>query len=258
MTESLQTYLDFAIQTAQEAGQITLKYFQTGLQPDFKPDASPVTIADKETEQFIRGRIEKTFPGHAILGEEFGESSERENPHRWIIDPIDGTRSFVRGVPLYGVLIGLEIEGQSQVGVAHFPAMRETLYAAKGSGCWWNGQRARVSPVNRLDQALVTHTDPAVFAKQGKGPAWERLQGAAQYCAGWGDCYGYLLVATGRADVMLDPIMSAWDCGPFPVIFEEAGGYFGDWKGNVTMVAGEALATNQALLPEVLRILKSS
>ena len=255
MIQTLQTYLDFAIQTAREAGQITLKYYQKGIQPEWKPDASPVTIADKETEQFIRSRIEKRFPGHAILGEEFGESAAQDT-YRWIIDPIDGTRSFVRGVPLYGVLIGLEIEGRSQVGVAQFPALGETLWAARGSGCWWDGQPARVSQVTRLDRALVTHTDTTVFAQRGKGPAWERLQQAAQYRAGWGDCYGYLLVATGRADVMLDPIMSPWDCGPFPVIFEEAGGYFGDWQGNVTMFAGEALATNQALLPEVLRTLK--
>jgi histidinol-phosphatase len=255
MNHPLQTYLDFSIQTAQEAGQITLKYFQKGLQPEFKADLSPVTVADKETEQFIRGRIEKKFPGHAILGEEFGESLPQAQTHRWIIDPIDGTRSFVRGVPLYGVLIGLEIEGQSAVGVAHFPAMRETLWAGRGLGCWWNGQPARVSTVSRLDQALVTHTDTAVFAKQGKEAAWDRLLHAAQYYAGWGDCYGYMLVATGRAEVMLDPIMSPWDCGPFPVIFDEAGGYFGDWKGNVTMFAGEALATNQALLPQMIGIL---
>jgi myo-inositol-1(or 4)-monophosphatase len=255
-SDPFRSYLDFTLHTAQEAGQISLKYYQTGLQPDFKKDASPVTIADRETEEFIRGRIEQVYPGHAIVGEEFGESTSRGEPFRWIIDPIDGTRAFVRGVPLYGVLIGLEIEGVCRVGVAHFPALQETVHAASGSGCWWNGQPAHVSTVPRLDQALLAHADTASFARCGKGPAWERLQQATQFRAGWGDCYGYLLVATGRAEVMVDPIMNVWDCGPFPVILEEAGGYFGDWKGNVTMIAGEALATTQTLLPQVLGVLQ--
>jgi myo-inositol-1(or 4)-monophosphatase len=260
MTDQLQSYLDFALQTAQEAGQITLKYYQTGLTPDIKKDASPVTIADRQAEEFIRSRIEQAYPSHAIVGEEFGETASRGEAFRWIIDPIDGTRSFVRGVPLYGVLIGLEIEGASRVGVAHFPALQETVYAAAGSGCWWRvasstSRPAQVSSVTRLDQALVAHADTASFARCGKGLAWSSLQQATQFRAGWGDCYGYLLVATGRADVMLDPVMNVWDCGPFPVILEEAGGYFGDWQGHITMLAGEALATTPTLLPQVLNVL---
>ncbi len=257
MSTSLQSYLDFAVNTAQEAGRITMKYYQTGLRPDIKTDLSPVTVADREAEQFIRRQIERAFPGQAIVGEEFGESAAHNSSHRWIIDPIDGTRAFVRGVPLYGVLIGLEIEGVSQVGVAHFPALKETIYAAKGSGCWWNGKPAHVSSVSRLEEGLLAHADTASFARCGKGAAWERLQNATQFRAGWGDCYGYLLVATGRAEVMIDPVMNLWDCGPFPVILAEAGGYFGDWQGNVTLRASETLATTQTLLPQVLRVLQS-
>ncbi len=249
----LQTYLDFAREVAWEAGRLTLGYYQTGLRPDFKADESPVTIADREAEQIIRRRIEQKFPTHAIIGEEFGETGH-DSSHRWIIDPIDGTRSFVRGVPLYGVLIGLEIEGVCQVGVANYPALGEMLAAATGLGCWWNGRRAHVSPVEKLEQALVLHYDAAAFAKAGKQAAWEKLQKTANYRAGWCDAYGYLLVATGRAEVMLDPMMNPWDCAPFPPIFAEAGGYFGDWRGNASIYRGEAMATSAALLPQLLQI----
>lgn len=258
MSESLRDYLDFAIETAWQAGQLTLGYFQTGVRPDFKGDESPVTVADREAEKLIRSRIEKQYPGHAILGEEYGS---RENTagssHRWVVDPIDGTRSFVRGVPLYGVLIGLEIEGQSRVGVAHFPALNEMVAAAIGEGCWWNGRRVRVSPVEHLKNALVTHYDAAAFDKYGRTAIWERLKKATGYRAGWCDAYGYALVATGRAEIALDPIMNPWDGGPFPAIMAEAGGYYGDWKGNPTIYGNEGLGTTQALLPEVLRLLNS-
>ncbi len=252
----LRNFLDFAVETAWQAGQLTLGYFQTDLRPDFKADDSPVTVADRASEQFIRSRIEKEYPHHAIVGEEFGESANREASHRWFIDPIDGTRSFVRGVPLYAVLIGLEIEGKPEIGVAYYPALKEMLAAATGEGCWWNGRRAHVSPTTELKKALVAHADTAAFAKHGKGEAWARLQQATNYRAGWSDAYGYLLVATGRAEMMLDPIMSVWDCAPFPPILSEAGGYFGDWQGNTTIYGQEALATSQVLLPELLRVIR--
>lgn len=249
----LQTYLDFARDVAWEAGRLTLGYYQTSLRPDFKADESPVTVADREAEKLIRARIEEKFPGHAIIGEEFGDSG-RASSHRWIIDPIDGTRSFVRGVPLYAVLIGLEIEGRCEVGVANFPALGEMVSAGSGLGCWWNGRRARVSAVERLEQALVTHYDVAAFDKSGKQAVLERLKKTANYRVGWCDAYGYLLVATGRAELMLDPMMNPWDCAPFPPILSEAGGYFGDWRGNVNIYVGEALGTTQKLLPQVLQI----
>ncbi len=255
MTESLRTYLDFAIETAWEAGRLTLGYFQTDLRPDFKGDESPVTVADRKAEELIRQRIEQRYPDHAIFGEEFGGAAAASHSHRWIIDPIDGTRSFVRGVPLYGVLIGLEIEGQCQVGVAYFPALGELIAAAAGHGCWWNGRRARVSQVAQLKDALVAHYDAASFARFGRAGAWERIQQVARYRAGWCDAYGYLLVATGRADLMLDPKMDVWDCAPWPSILTEAGGFYGDWQGNATIYGGESIATTQTLLPEVLRLL---
>lgn len=125
MSESIRDYLDFATETAYLAGQLTLGYFQTGIRPDFKSDDTPVTVADQKSEALIRGRIEKRFRGHAIVGEEYGPAGSEGASHRWFINPIDGTKAFVRGVPLYAVLIGLEVEGSIVAGVAHFPAMRK-------------------------------------------------------------------------------------------------------------------------------------
>ena len=256
MTESLRNYLDFAVETAYLAGKLTLGYFQTGIQPDMKPDDTPVTIADKKAEELIRGRIEKKYPRHAIVGEEFGESNHRGASHRWIIDPIDGTKSFIRGVPMYGVLLGLEIEGVVEVGAVYFPPLDEMVAAATGEGCWWNGRRAHVSNVSRFDRAFVMHGDITNFPKYNRAEAWERLQKASYFHAGWSDAYGHALVATGRAELMLDPVMALWDCGPFPPILKEAGGYFGDWQGNGTITGNEALSTTLTLLPKVLTLIQ--
>ena len=254
MSETLQTYLDFIHETAFLAGRLTLGYFQSNLAVDLKKDGSVVTAADRGAEQLIRERIQRYFPSHAILGEEFG-NVEQSSPYRWIIDPIDGTYSFVHGVPIYAVLIGLEINGTVEVGAAHFPALSETVSAATGLGCYWNQVRTHVSETPTLSQGLVIANDAASFYEQGFGSQWERLSSACKSRRGWGDAYGYMLVATGRAEVSLDPIMNAWDNGPFPPIFAEAGGYFGDWKGNRTIYTEQAVATSLKLLPEVLSVL---
>jgi histidinol-phosphatase len=254
---NLTPYLDFATETAYLAGRLTLGYFRTGVRPDLKADDTPVTIADRNSEQLIRQRIETRFPGHAIVGEEFGAQETEGATFRWIIDPIDGTKAFVRGVPLYAVLIGLEIEGQPVVGAAYFPALDEMLSGATGLGAWCNGRRAQVSSVDRLDRAYACFTDPGSFIQHDRQAAWDRLVQATYVRAGWSDAYGYLLAATGRVEIMLDPVMETWDCGPFPPIFAEAGGYFGDWKGNVTIYGREALATTRKLLPEVLKLIGS-
>jgi histidinol-phosphatase len=258
VSEVLCDYLDFAIETAFLAGRLTLSHFQAGVRPDFKVDHTPVTIADRQAEELVRSRIEKRYPQHAIVGEEYGLKEVEAATHRWLVDPIDGTRSFVSGVPLYAILIGLEIEGEVRVGVAYFPALDEMLAAASGQGCWWNGRRAHVSDVSALAQAVVTFSDVASFAAYGRSAAWERIKRATAYRGGWGDAYGYLLVATGRTGLMLDPVMNPWDCAPFPPILSEAGGYFGDWQGNPTIYGNEAMATSQVLLPQVLELIRGT
>jgi histidinol-phosphatase len=250
---TLRPYLDFATQTAYEAGRLTLGYFGTGAaRPELKADDTPVTVADREAEKLIRGRIEARYPKHAILGEEYGETTGSD--HRWILDPIDGTKSFVRGVPLYGVLIGLEIDGVCEVGAAYFPAIDEMVCAATGEGCYLNGRRTKVS-TRSLAQGIASFTDAASFGEHGRGAAWERVLSTAGSTRGWSDAYGHALVATGRAELMLDPIMNPWDCGPFPPILREAGGFFGDWSGNETIYANEAMSTTSTLLPEVMRLI---
>jgi myo-inositol-1(or 4)-monophosphatase len=252
---NLRPYLEFGVQTAYEAGKSTLGYFGTeASRPEFKTDDTPVTVADREAEILIRERIGARYPRHAVLGEEYGEDEGSDADYRWVVDPIDGTKSFVRGVPLYGVLIGLEIEGVCEVGAAYFPAIDEMVCAATGEGCYRNGRRTSVSTTRSLAQGMVSFTDSDSFEEQGRSGAWQRVRSAAGGTRGWSDAYGHALVATGRVDLMLDPIMNPWDCGPFPPILREAGGYFGDWSGNESIYAGEAMSTTRGLLPEVLRL----
>ena len=254
---NLRGYLDFATQTAYEAGRMTLGYFRTdALQTEFKTDETPVTVADREAEKLMRARIVARYPGHAVVGEEFGVETGEESSHRWILDPIDGTKAFVRGVPLYGVLIGLEIEGRCEVGAAYFPALDEMVYAATGEGCFCDGRRCGVASTGNLEGAILAFTDAASFEEHGREDAFRRLRAAAGGSRGWSDAYGHALVATGRTELMLDPVMNLWDCAPFPPILREAGGYFGDWSGNETIYAGEALSTTMNLLPDVLRLIE--
>jgi histidinol phosphatase-like enzyme (inositol monophosphatase family) len=243
-------YLEFAVAVAWQAGRLTLAHYQTGVTIEQKPDSSVVTIADREAEHLIRRRIAERYPDHSIVGEEFGRH-DREGSHRWLIDPIDGTNTFVRGVPFYGVLVALEIELEPVVGVAYFPAVDELLSAAKGLGCSWNGRRAHVSHTTQLSSCCVVYTD-AKHVSMRLGEGWKGLIADTAIQRGWGDCYGHCLVATGRADIMLDPRMHPWDCAALIPIVQEAGGRFSDWRGRLTIDGGDALSTNGALHEEVL------
>ncbi len=249
---NLRPYLDFALDAAWQAGRLTLQYFQAAFDVEWKQDESPVTVADRGAEQLLRRLIEAKYPDHAIVGEEFGDDHARDATFRWILDPIDGTRSFIRGVPLYAVLVGLEVEGEMVVGVANFPGLNEVVAAARGEGTRWNGRPCRVSQTSALSESLVCYTDGANFAPQGKGERWARLASRAHTQRGWGDAYGHVLVATGRAEAMLDPVMSVWDCAALLPILQEAGGTFTDWQGNTTAYGGEAISTNSHVLDEIL------
>jgi len=248
---SLDAALDHALAIAYDAGRSTLGHFRTGVRAEFKADDSPVTIADREAERLIRERLRAAFPEDGIVGEELGEAPGSSG-RRWLVDPIDGTKSFVRGVPLYAVLLALEEDGAISVGAAYFPALDEMVYAARGRGAYLNGRRIRVAGTLSLERAFVSCTDPGSFDRHGRGEAWRRLQAASYSSVGWGDAYGHALVASGRVELMCDPTMHPWDCGPFGVILPEAGGYFGDWSGNETVHGGEAISTTGTLLPEVL------
>lgn len=249
-TPTYATLLEFAVETAWQAGRVTMRYFQTGTEVFSKDDLSPVTAADRESELLMRERLTKQFPEDGILGEEFGE----QNPgagRRWILDPIDGTKSFIHGVPLYGVLLALEEEGEAVLGVLHFPALAETVWAARGAGCWFNGKRARVSETARLEEALVCSTDVEYLEEQGRRAAWDRVRKRAKLTRTWGDCYGYALVATGRAEAMLDPDLAPWDSAALKPVIEEAGGVFTDWNGAATHLGLGGVATNALVAGEL-------
>ncbi|MGH9365703.1 MAG: histidinol-phosphatase [Thermoanaerobaculia bacterium] len=251
--DRLERLLEFAVDAARQAGAITMEYFQTVLTPERKPDRTFVTAADRKAEERLRALIEAAYPDHGILGEEFGEKRSASG-WTWIIDPLDGTASFIHGVPLFGVLLGLETKGEVVLGVANFPALGDLVSAAKGTGCFWNGRRAAVSVVDDLKESLLLFTDSAGFGPHGRENAFRRLLAATKMHRSWGDCYGHILVATGRAEVMLDPKMSVWDCAALLPIVQEAGGTFTDWAGRPTIHGGNAISTNGRLFDQVMRI----
>ncbi len=251
---ALSDLLGVATEAAYLAGRRTLAYFNTGVAVEMKRDNTPVTQADRESEQIIRSRIGRTYPGHSILGEEGGKQ-EGDPDYRWIIDPIDGTKTFVCGVPFYGVLIGLEVKGEPSVGVVYLPALDEMITAARGLGCRWNGRPAAVSKVARLEEAAVMVTD--VTSALARSDAYERLAAGTRFQRTWGDCYGHVLVATGRAEIALDSAMNPWDCAPLLPILEEAGGRFTTWTGERTIWGKDAVSTNAAVHRRTLQILKT-
>jgi histidinol phosphatase-like enzyme (inositol monophosphatase family) len=254
--------LELAIAAGKEAGQLTLRYFQQDdLLVERKGDASPVTIADRSAELLLRERIAATFKSDGVIGEEFGVS-DGTSGFNWILDPIDGTKSFVRGVPLYGTMVAVELEQRALAGFVYIPPLEEGIYASAQQGAWhFRGsaqpRRCRVSQKPRLSEGLLLTSQVDLFARRGAAAAFEALQAAADVTRTWGDCYGYLLVATGRAEVMVDPMLSVWDAAAVQPIVEEAGGTFTDWQGNPTIHAGEAIATNRLVLEEVLAITRS-
>ena len=243
MSESL---LEAVQVVARLAGDVALSHYRTAITVETKGDGSPVTIADRESEQAARDWIAQRFPRDGILGEEFG-SREGTSGRRWLLDPIDGTKSFVRGVPLWGTLIAVAEDDRVLAGCAYFPAVNEIIAAAPGEGCWWNGRRASVNAMNTLASATALVTDDRTFTDARQRASWNALANAVAISRSWGDCFGYLLVATGRAEVMVDPIINPWDAACFLPIIEEAGGVFTSLGGERTAFGGHAIATNRVL-----------
>jgi len=248
------SFLNFALDAAWQAGRVTLGHFQTGVAVQRKADNTPLTIADQQAEQKLRQLIEQYWPEHNIIGEEYGRT-QHNSPYTWVCDPIDGTKSFMCGVPLYANLVALLKDNEPILGVINFPALNEMVYAVRGEGCFWNGRPAHVSNTQKLEDAVVLCSDLDTHAQFGRAQQWQKLIDASYVQRTWGDAYGYSLVATGRADVMVDPIMALWDIAPLQVIMEEADGTLTDWQGAATIHNEEGIATNGHLLPEVLQLI---
>jgi len=258
MTMTRQSAADLlaaATEVARLAGDVAASHFKTALTVERKQDGSPVTVADREAERVAREWISTRYPEDGVMGEEYGDQS-RPDARRWLIDPIDGTKSFVRGVPLWATLIAVCEGNEVLAGAAYFPGVGEMVAAAPGKGCWWNGAKCSVSTVSELRNATALTTDPRFTGQLSRRDGWDDLAGRAMIARTWGDAYGYLLVATGRAEVMIDPVMNPWDAAPFLPIIEEAGGVFTDWSGARTVFGGSAVATNQSLSSEIRRILR--
>lgn len=246
-------FLPFALDAVWQAGRLTLAHFQTGIAVERKKDNTPLTIADKQAENLLRQLIQTQYPEHSILGEEYADK-QRDSQYTWIIDPIDGTKSFVCGVPLFANLLALMDGEKALLGIMNFPALNETIYAVRGEGCYWNGRSARVSNTQQMQDAVLLTSGLHYF--KDKQAAWDRLAKATYFQRTWGDAYGYALVATGRADIMVDPAMALWDIAPLQVIMEEAGGTLTDWQGSSTIYNEESIATNGRLLANVLDLIK--
>ena len=240
------TLLQAVAEVAQVTGQVALSHYRTRLDIETKRDGSPVTIADRAAEEKARAWIATRFPNDAILGEEFGAVGD-QNARRWLVDPIDGTKTFVRGVPLWGTLIAVMHSEDVLAGAIYCPAVGEIVVAAVGEGCWSNGSRTTVSQETDLARSTLLTTDVRFVNQPERATRWYSLASEAAVARTWGDCYGYLMVATGRAELMADNLMSPWDAAALIPIVREAGGEFSDWDGRVTPFGNGAMATNGAL-----------
>lgn len=245
--------LEVAIAAARAGGEIALRYFRCGVEVERKPDSSPVTLADREAERRIVEVLRSAFPEHGILGEELGEREGTGG--RWIVDPIDGTRSFIRGIPYFATLVALEEDGRITTGAVYAPATGDLFYAQEAHGAFDNHGPLRVSAVDRLDEAMLVFGGTNVIRQAGWWGAYERLVDASSRQRGYGDYFGYTFVARGQAEAVIEVDVQPWDLAPLKIIVEEAGGRFTDFAGNATIRGGTAVASNGRLHDEILRVI---
>jgi histidinol phosphatase-like enzyme (inositol monophosphatase family) len=234
---------------AYEAGRSTLALFNTGHEVELKKDNSPVTLADKAAEKIVRAALAKKFPDEGILGEEEGEGGSRER--RWVVDPIDGTKSFICGVPIYATLLSYEVEGIPQLGVCYFPALDEMLYAEIGGGTFLNGRRCHVSAKSDISGSVLCCGSHTSMEKYGRDLGFMKLARQSLATRTWSDAYGHALVASGRVEAMIDPIVNRWDVSAMQIIVEEAGGRFTTFTGEATPQV-EAVSSNGLLHEQIL------
>jgi len=256
MSQNLEQLLEFAVTVAKAAGEHTLKYFKKNVEIISKSDASPVTIADREAELVMRKLISEQFPDHGILGEEHGVHNPDASV-QWILDPIDGTVGFIHGIPLYTNLIGITINDEPVIGVINAPYMQEIVYAAKGKGAYFNDSQTKVRKVESLAAASLMTSDVQYFNQYGYKASFEKLLTSVKTHRTYGDAYGHLMVATGRADIMLDPVLALWDAAALLPVISEAGGSFTDLKGNARIDGGNGFACHPFLKQELIHLFET-
>jgi histidinol-phosphatase len=254
---AMKTYSDeiaFALSLADDSRRLIRGHFGSAMKVEWKGDNTPVTLADRSVEEVLRTRMGKETPTFGIIGEEFGRASGG-SAFEWVVDPIDGTKAFIHGVPLFGTLLALLEEGKPVLGVIDLPALGERVWATAGGGCFRNGAPCGVSAVDRVEDALLLDGSATTMETQGYGPTWAVLRRAARLHRGWGDCYGHFLVATGSAEVMADPLVEIWDIAPMAVILPEAGGRFTSILGGDDITVRSGLSTNGLLHETIVKAL---
>jgi histidinol-phosphatase len=254
----LRQWLDFALSCADAADPMAMASFGQELEISEKPDGSYVTAADRAIEELVRTRIADEFPGHGAHGEEFGLENEASDV-RWFIDPIDGTHNFMRGIPLFGFLLGVQRDGELQVGAMSAPALGQRWYAARGLGAWVIGntpkaapQRLKVSAIDKVGDAQVLFRSVNDMRASRVAAGYDSLIGEVWRERGFGDFWGYALVAGGSAEAMMEQDLGPWDLAAPWVVVEEAGGMVTDFEGTRSMAAGEGLATNGVIHGTIL------
>lgn len=268
--KAIQSRLALALDATFDAGKAVAEYyFAMGIDVVWKGDGSPVTQADQRAEKILRERLQAVFPDDAIIGEEH-EDAAGTSGFKWIIDPLDGTEAFIRKLPIFGTLVGLELEGQMVAGICFMPAQREFAWASKGNGCWWvqdtthaydietlkeRAIRAQVSPISDLSKAMITTTGQGAFHRANRVAEFLKLRGATRKDRGFGHCWGHLLVATGRMDISFEPKIREWDIAPFACLLAEAGGKLTDFDGKPTVYSGNAVCSNGALHEAAIKAL---
>jgi histidinol-phosphatase len=256
MNPDWRTRYETAMDVARQAGRLALRYFDNRVPVEWKQDQSPVTVADREAEGLLRTRLLGAFPADGFLGEESGDVAGSSG-FRWIIDPIDGTRNFFRGIPIWGTLVGLEYKGEPIAGVVEVPALGQTYRALRGDGAYRGERRLRVSDVDRLADATIFYTSLTLFQKAGCAEKFFELSARTQMQRGFGDFWGHLLVAEGCGELMVEHGVHAWDMAALQPIIEEAGGRFTDWDGTPTIHRPDVLTSNGKVHAEVLGLLRT-
>ncbi|HEY9787702.1 MAG TPA: inositol monophosphatase family protein [Candidatus Obscuribacterales bacterium] len=237
--------LVFALDICERAGRIAMEFFGCCGDVASKADGSPVTIADKKCERLIREAINARYPDDGILGEEEGETAAKgQSGRRWIIDPIDGTYNYARGVPIFATLLALESEGEVVLGVVHNPAFADTFWAEKGSGAFKNGSRIHVSAIGSISESQFNFGSPARILAHGLWDGFEQIVFKTARQRGFGDYYGFALVFEGKAEAMLEVGVSPWDLAPMKILVEESGGRFTDLSGSDSIYTGSCLISN--------------